>query len=213
MAEKKEYVKLWLSYACYFEPYSDAEVGRLVRAMMRYKSSGEEPGFSGNERYVWPAIKRDIDEASAAQETAAGTARENGRKGGRPKKGNPEKPKKPDGFPENPEKLWTKDKDKGQGQGQGGTFAPARVNAPTIEQVLEVAKLRGCPEYARPFFDYYDAAGWRDSEGKPVYNWQQKFVAWQLREERRKSTRTAPAANAGSFAQLAREMEEKQYDA
>lgn len=62
MAEKKEYVKLWVSYESYFEPFSDVEVGRLVRAMIRYMSSGEEPSFSGNERFVWPAIRRDIDD-------------------------------------------------------------------------------------------------------------------------------------------------------
>lgn len=61
MSEKKEYVKLWLSYADYFTPYSDGEVGRLVLAMMEYRASGVEPKFNGNERFVWPAIKRDID--------------------------------------------------------------------------------------------------------------------------------------------------------
>lgn len=68
MAEKKEYVKLWMSYESYFEPYSDGEVGRLVLAMMKYRASGVEPEFNGNERYVWPAIKRDIDESLQAQE-------------------------------------------------------------------------------------------------------------------------------------------------
>lgn len=28
--------------------------------MMKYKSSGTEPELNGNERYVWPAIKRDL---------------------------------------------------------------------------------------------------------------------------------------------------------
>lgn len=56
---------------------------------------------------------------------------------------------------------------------------------PTFEEVLEAAKLRGIPNLARPFFDYYDAAGWRDSEGKPVTSWQQKLVAWKVREDDR----------------------------
>lgn len=55
-----EYVKLWDSYADYFEPLSDAEVGRLVLGMLQYKSTGTAPEFSGNERFVWPAIKADI---------------------------------------------------------------------------------------------------------------------------------------------------------
>lgn len=88
MEEKKEYVMLWLSYECYFEPYSDAEVGRLVRAMMKYKSSGEEPEFSGNERYVWPAIKRDIDLATAAQAERSRKNSINGSKRGQAKKAN-----------------------------------------------------------------------------------------------------------------------------
>lgn len=55
-----EYVKLWLSYEAYFQPLGDAEVGRLVLGMMKYKSTGTEPVFNGNERFVWPAIKADI---------------------------------------------------------------------------------------------------------------------------------------------------------
>lgn len=52
------YIKIWDTYESYFEPLSAAEVGRLVLAMMKYKSSGTEPELNGNERYVWPAIKR-----------------------------------------------------------------------------------------------------------------------------------------------------------
>lgn len=55
------YIKIWDTYESYFEPLSAAEVGRLVLAMMKYKSSGTEPELNGNERYVWPAIKRDLD--------------------------------------------------------------------------------------------------------------------------------------------------------
>lgn len=57
----KEYIKLWDSYESYFESYSAAEVGRLVLAMMKYKSQGVEPEFSGSEKFIWPAIRRDID--------------------------------------------------------------------------------------------------------------------------------------------------------
>ena len=54
------YIKIWDTYESYFEPLSAAEVWRLVLAMMKYKSSGTEPELIGNERYVWPAIKRDL---------------------------------------------------------------------------------------------------------------------------------------------------------
>lgn len=93
-----------------------------------------------------------------------------------------------------------------------GIDAPARAkNAPpTLEQVHEVAKLRGCPEYAKPFFDYYAAAGWRDSEGKPcAWNWQQKLVAWQQRQERiEKQRRPGETASGNVFMDMLREEED-----
>lgn len=64
----KTYIKLWDSYESYFEPFGAAEVGRLVLAMMQYKSSGVEPEFSGSEKFIWPAIKRDLDEDIAFTE-------------------------------------------------------------------------------------------------------------------------------------------------
>ncbi len=118
MEEKKEYVKLWLSYESYFEPYSDVEVGRLVRAMMWYRASREEPEFNGNERYVWPAIRRDIDESIKAQESISEKRSEAGKLGGRSKE------EKANALSENPKKQMLFDESKkshgkGQGQGQG----------------------------------------------------------------------------------------------
>lgn len=106
MADKKEYVKLWLSYESYFEAFSDVEVGRLVRAMMKYRVSREEPKFNGNERFIWPAIRRDIDESLEAQEALSQARSSAGKQGGRPKA------KKANAFDESKKSY-------GQGQGQG----------------------------------------------------------------------------------------------
>lgn len=66
---------------------------------------------------------------------------------------------------------------------------------PTLEQVAEFAKMRKSPVDYKAFWDYYEAAKWRDSEGKPVYNWQQKFIAWEMREKQKpnKTGALAPA--------------------
>lgn len=76
MAEQREYVKLWLSYKNYFESYSNEEIGRLVLAMIDYRESGALPDFSGSEKFIWPAIRRDIDESVKAQEKQSGANRE-----------------------------------------------------------------------------------------------------------------------------------------
>lgn len=62
------------------------------------------------------------------------------------------------------------------------------VKGPTFDEVADYAKLRGGLIDPKPFYDFYSVAGWRDTEGKPVYNWQQKFQLWEKREMRRGGT-------------------------
>lgn len=45
---------------------SDAEAGRLMRAMLRYARTGEEPILSGSERVLWKTSKRNIDKQQEA---------------------------------------------------------------------------------------------------------------------------------------------------
>ena len=44
------------------EAYSDVELGRLLRGMLKYASSGEEPKLTGNERMMWPKARAEIDD-------------------------------------------------------------------------------------------------------------------------------------------------------
>lgn len=88
-----EYLKIFTDFAESIEPLSDAECGRLFRAMLKYASSGAAPEFSGNERFIWPTAKLHIDREAAFLHKQ----RTNGAKGGRPKKptetqDNPAKP-------------------------------------------------------------------------------------------------------------------------
>lgn len=52
---------------------------------------------------------------------------------------------------------------------------------PTLEQVEEYATLRNATVNPQEFFDYYSQGNWCDAEGRPVRNWQQKFIAWEVR--------------------------------
>lgn len=74
-----KYLKVWTDFADVLETLAEDEVGRLFLAMLRYAATGEEPpGFSGNERFIWPVAKRDID----VMEKKTDILRENGAKGG-----------------------------------------------------------------------------------------------------------------------------------
>lgn len=72
-----KYLKVWTDFIDVLETLEDAEVGRLFRAMLQYAATGEEPGrFDGNERFIWPVARRDIDITA----TIAEKNRENGLK-------------------------------------------------------------------------------------------------------------------------------------
>lgn len=56
-----KYVKVFSDLYKALEPFSYAEKGRLFDAILKYAESGEQPELTGNERYIWPTIKADID--------------------------------------------------------------------------------------------------------------------------------------------------------
>ena len=56
-----KYLKVWVSFRESLKEYSDAEKGRLFDAMLAYAGSGEEPHFTGNERFIWGSVKQTID--------------------------------------------------------------------------------------------------------------------------------------------------------
>lgn len=102
MKTKNIYVPLWLTYGQYFSSYTDEQVGRLARAMMAYRETGVEPEFEGDEKYIWPAIRRDIDNLTRTIKERTRRNTINGAKGGRPKMS--EEPKESERFSEKAKK-------------------------------------------------------------------------------------------------------------
>lgn len=54
-----------------------------------------------------------------------------------------------------------------------------RFTPPTIDEVKAYVAERGNRIDAQRFYDYYEAAGWKDSSGKSVKNWKQKAITWE----------------------------------
>ena len=74
------------SYLTAIEPLNDAERGRLFTALLTYSSTGEVPDLRGNERFVFPQMKWQIDRDRSSYNDFCARQAENGKKGGRPKK-------------------------------------------------------------------------------------------------------------------------------
>lgn len=78
----REYFCAYHSYLQSMKQLSDAEVGRLFRAMLRYSETGELDTLYGNERFVADTIVAQIDRDKRQYAKKCATNRENGAKGG-----------------------------------------------------------------------------------------------------------------------------------
>ena len=109
-----EYFCCYHSYLDAMEQLNDAEKGRLFTACLLYSKTGEAQQLGGNERFVFPFFKSQIDRDKAAYDERCERNVKNGKLGGRPKK--------PNGFlenPENPPVFLETQKTQGKGEGKG----------------------------------------------------------------------------------------------
>ena len=116
----------FLIYHEYREPLkllTDEQRGRLLMALIDYSESGVVPELDGISMMAFSFIQSQMDRDSKKYENRCSSNRENGKKGGRPKKENDseENPKNPLGFeetekktknPKKPIKIKKKDKEK-----------------------------------------------------------------------------------------------------
>lgn len=73
----REYFCAYHSYLKSIEPLNDAERGRLFTACLEYSATGVTPDLRGNERFVWPTIREQIDRDAAKYDAYCGKQREN----------------------------------------------------------------------------------------------------------------------------------------
>lgn len=192
-----EYIQLFADMEQYFEPYSDAERGRLTMAMMAYAFRGEEPSFPGNERFIWPILRNHIDRCVQNVESK----KANGSKGGRPAKGKTEeKQTKPEETEKNlneadesEEKLknHTQDQEHDQDheyeydheQEKGKKKARARFAPPSQQEADTFFKENGgTAEQATRFCAYYESKGWTVGKS-PMKDWKAAARGWISRDK------------------------------
>jgi len=192
----KEYVCLYYSYLDAIQPLSDEERGRLLTAILIYGSTGQMPEMTGNERFVFPAIRgqidRDGENYTQRCEKNARNARDrwNGPR--------PEQNAQMQSHANASERMQThatacetcqgegKGKDKCEGKGEGekgdGKRASARTTTrfvkPTVEEIAAYCAERGNGIDAQRFFDNYEANGWRRGN-TPIKDWKACVRTWE----------------------------------
>ena len=81
----REYFCAFHSYLKSIEPLNEAERGRLFTALLEYSSTGIAPELRGNERFIFPTMKEQIDRDINNYNDFVKKQSNNGKKGGRPK--------------------------------------------------------------------------------------------------------------------------------
>ena len=78
------YVQMYFSYLEPLADLTDEEVGRVVRAILKYGADKTIPNLSPSERMAFTFMKTNFDREAAAYDAKVEKKRENGKKGGAP---------------------------------------------------------------------------------------------------------------------------------
>ena len=194
------YVCLYSRYLQTLAPFTDAERGRIMTAMLTYATTGAIPTFEGNERYIWPTIQAQIDRDNAAYQEKCQKNQVNGAKGGRPPKKQMVIPET-ERFLEKPKKANTNTKTSTNTKSNNleADKPPTRhrFSPPTVDEVKAYCTEKGYTLDADRFVDYYTANGWKVGKN-PMKDWKAAVRTWNGKEQPNGKTEFKPLWTVGT---------------
>jgi hypothetical protein len=168
----RSHLKVYFDFEVKAKEYDDEEKGRLLLAMLRYAKDGTEGNLTGNERFVFPVFKAQIDEEIKNYETKV----KNGTKGGRPVIN--QKPEETENNLTEPEETETAKKEERRKKKEDKRESIGRFTPPTIEQVTEYCRERNNDVPPEKWFNYYTANGWKVGKN-PMKDWKAAVRTWE----------------------------------
>lgn len=179
------YIKLFVDYLDAIEPLGDAERGRLFTSLLEYARTGEAPQLGGNERFLFPMMRAQIDRDSAAMAELSEARSKAGKIGAEAKQANAGFAKQNKQMPNLPSKSsYDKDKDKDKDKDESITRA-RRFTPPTLDDVLAYVRERGSDVDPQRFLDFYASKGWMVGKN-PMKDWKAAVRTWEKRELEKK---------------------------
>ena len=176
----REYVCLYHSYLKSVEPLNDAERGRLFTACLTYSMTGAEPDLRGNERFVWPTIREQIDRDTKKYSDFCKKQQENIRK-----RWDTTVYDGTSGIPDDTKHTKEKEKEKENILSSPNvedsivrTPARKRFTPPTLEEVTAYCRERQNAVDPQRFIDYYTARGWKLNKTS-MKDWKAAVRTWE----------------------------------
>ena len=155
------YVQMYFSYLEPLADLTDEEVGRVVRAILKYGADKTIPDLSPSERMAFAFMKTNFDREAAAYDAKVEKKRENGKKGGAPV-GNQnarkqKQPKQPKEEEEEEEEEETNKKEESSSSKEEGVVLTTTMT--TILKSYEEAYGTATPVIQRMLGGYVDDLG------------------------------------------------------
>ncbi len=172
-------LKLYTDFVEDTEELSDAEFGRLMRAVMKYAQTGELPKLNGAERMLWRTAKRNVDMQTEAY---ARICERN--------KGNRNSTSRHQSSPvvtSGDQSSQGKGKGKGKGKEKENECViadtPTRFAKPTIDEVKAYCEERHNRVNPQRFIDFYSAKGWMIGKN-PMKDWKAAVRNWEREDDK-----------------------------
>ena len=185
----REYVCLYHSYLKSVEPLNDAERGRLFTACLTYSMTGAEPDLRGNERFVWPTFREQIDRDTKKYSDFCKKQQENIRK-----RWDTTVYDGTSGITDDTKHTKEKEKEKENilsspnvEDSIARTPARKRFTPPTLAEVTAYCRERQNAVDPQRFIDYYTARGWKLNKTS-MKDWKAAVRTWEGKQRD-----TAPA--------------------
>lgn len=176
----REYVCLYHSYLKSVEPLNDAERGRLFTACLTYSMTGAEPDLRGNERFVWPTIREQIDRDTKKYSDFCKKQQKNIRK-----RWDTTVYDGTSGIPDDTKHTKEKEKEKENilsspnvEDSIARTPARKRFTPPTLAEVTAYCRERQNAVDPQRFIDYYTANGWKVGKNS-MKDWKAAVRTWE----------------------------------
>ena len=187
------YIKIFVDYLDAIEPLGDAERGRLFTSLLTYARTGEAPQLSGNERFLFPMMRAQLDRDIAAM---AGVSEARSKAAKASKSSKYEQMQQMQANAENADKSSKdKDKDKDKDDDKKGNGArEARFTPPSIEQVAAYCQERGNGVDAARFVDFYSSKGWMVGKSR-MKDWKAAVRNWERSSDAKATPVKKPGYN------------------
>lgn len=216
------YIKIYRDFIDVAKELDDEERGRLFLAIMQYANGEEVPPLKGAEKIAFVVLRSQIDRDDAAHDEYIEKQRENGKRGGRPKKDKPvnKNPKNPTLKKQNPKNLdididIDTDRDidtdidiDGEDSAEPETVSPPVISLPLNDGSFYPISQEQCHEWAGlyPAVDVIQQlrgmVGWLNANPsrRKTKRGINAFVnRWLSKEQDRGGSKTSPAKSGTGF--------------